>query len=136
MNFIRRYKVEFTWDSNLITIPERQVLDQSWMATEPIVWDIEWYQFNWWYKLWESEPYDFSTEVNENIILEARLSKNRYNVTYTNVEWVENTSVLFNEDIPLPTPNLLIIAIAPEKHDLILIDGNEYQKAEKCQQET
>ena len=104
MNFIRQYKIEFTWDSNLITIPERQILDLSWNVTEPEITNTKWYEFKWWYKIWETEAYNFKTEVNENLILEARLSKIKYNVNYTNIEWIENTIVEYKENIPLPTP--------------------------------
>ena len=105
VEYIRRYKIDFTWNSNLITHPERQIVDLNEIAADPNTPEIEWYTF-WWYKQWENVPYDFSIPITENIVLEARLTKNNYKVTYkdNNGALIEEKMVEFESKIPTQTP--------------------------------
>jgi len=105
INYIRKYKIDFTWNSNLITYPERQIVNLNEVTINPNTPKIEWYTF-WWYKQWEDVPYDFSTPVTENIILEAKLSKNSYRVIYQDDNWtiIEEKIVEFEDSIPQISP--------------------------------
>ncbi len=105
IKFVRKYKIIFTWNIDWIEIPEKQIVDLNETATDPNVQEIEWYTF-WWYKIWESTPYDFSTPITENIILEGKLVKNSYKVKYLDTNWsvIDEKMVEFWKVIPEINP--------------------------------
>ena len=101
MNFIRRYKVDFTWDLSFIAIPERQVLDLNWNAVEPNIEKINGYEFLWWYEENSETPFDFNTPVTEDKTLYAHwksLEEKAEETTTENVVYTNTTTVtVWNE---------------------------------------
>ena len=103
VEYIRLYRIDFTWDTNLFKYPERERIISWEKAIEPDIW-IEWHTIKR-IERWEGKEYDFTRQVTKDIVLESVITKNKYNIKYTNAENIENKEVLFNEAIPKTTPS-------------------------------
>ena len=96
INFIRQYRVEFTWDFKWNPSIQKQKLFLNQKANKPNDLNKTWFEFKWRNKSNSESIFDFNTPITEDVVLYAKwqsLEEKAEEATTKNVVYTNDTTV-------------------------------------------